>query len=61
MSEFSDDEIAGEAYRLWQEEGCPWGDGREEDRWLRAIEALRRQRSAARDFGNALTAGDLPR
>ena len=51
--EFRDEDIAAEAYRLWEAEGRPMFT-RDHDHWFRAVENLRRQRSAERDFGISL-------
>ena len=57
MTEFSDEDIAREAYRLWEEDGRPlWS--RDRDHWFLAIESLRRMRSAEHDFGTALLLPD---
>lgn len=62
MTEFSEDEIAREAYRLWEAEGRPlWSHAY--DHWFRAVESLRRQRSGERDYGTTfpLDGGDVAR
>ncbi len=60
MTEFSEEEIRREAFRLWEADGRPlWSHGY--DHWLRATENLRRQRSAERNFGTALPDGGSPR
>jgi hypothetical protein len=42
MPEFSDDEIAREAYRIWESEGRSlWSHA--SDHWVRAIDNLRRR------------------
>jgi hypothetical protein len=38
------EEIARAAYQLWQAQGCP--HGRDQEHWLRAIELVKRNRSA---------------
>ncbi len=57
MAEFSDEEIAIEAYRLREAEGRPlWS--RDHDHWFLAVEALRRRRSGERSYGTALPLAD---
>lgn len=51
--EFRDDEIAAEAYRIWEADGRPMFTN-DHDHWFRAVENLRKQRSAERDFGISL-------
>lgn len=41
------EEISVRSYQLWEEEGCPWGDGGDQGRWLRAEAELRRHESAS--------------
>ena len=49
MQEFSQDDIAAEAYRLWEADGRP-DFGRAEEHWFRAIESLRGRHAAGRRF-----------
>jgi len=50
MQEFPQQEIAEEAYRLWEADGRP-DSGRPEEHWFRAIESLRGRHAAGRRFG----------
>lgn len=50
MQEFAQEEIAEEAYRLWEADGRPVF-GREDEHWFRAIESLRGRHAAERRFG----------
>lgn len=42
------EEISVRAYQLWEEQGCPWGDGADQDRWLRAEAELQPDAGAPR-------------
>jgi len=50
MQEFSQQEIAEEAYSLWEAEGRPVFS-RDEEHWFRAIESLRGRHASERRFG----------
>ena len=53
MSEFSDEDIRREAFRIWEADGRPlWSHGY--DNWFRATENLRRERLARQTFDDAL-------
>ena len=53
MTEFSDEDIRREAFRLWEVEGRPlWSHGY--DNWFRATENLRRAHAARQSFGSVL-------
>ncbi|MBZ9936980.1 DUF2934 domain-containing protein [Mesorhizobium sp. BR1-1-16] len=59
MTEFSDSEIAAEAYRLWQADGSPvWGHP--QDHWFRAIESLRARSPTPDRVEEAGPVGALP-
>ena len=59
MTEFTDQEIADEAYRIWQADGSPiWSHAT--DHWLRAIENLRRRGEEDTALGKSVDFADPP-